>query len=363
MGKLRYILIALLVVGLLVSSACLGRDGASNASGGPISPGWTPVYVDEAVGLPLSDSQLVEKIAPTVVSIVTEWIDRDIFFQPVPVKGAGSGVIIDPHGYIVTNNHVVEGATTVTVTLSDGRTFDAVKWATDPWTDLAVVEITPNEDLPFAHFLSNSLEKLEVLEDVVAVGNALALPGGATWTKGVISNLGRSIRISEDVVLDDIIQTDAAINPGNSGGPLVNMSGQVVGINTAIAAEAENIGFAISTDTAILVVNDLITKEHVAAAWLGVSILTVTPSIKDGYNLSVDSGALVVEVVSDSPAAKAGLQSGDVIVSFGGVEITSANELVDAVQSHESGDTVQITFWRGSQQMQVEATLSPRPTS
>jgi S1-C subfamily serine protease len=136
-----------------------------------------------------------------------------------------------------------------------------------------------------------------------------------------------------------------------------------VGINTAIAAEAENIGFAISTDTAILVVNDLITKEHVAAAWLGVSILTVTPSIKDGYNLSVDSGALVVEVVSDSPAAKAGLQSGDVIVSFGGVEITSNRKLVDAIRSHESGDTVQITFWRGSQQMQVEATLSPRPSS
>ena len=366
MGKLRYILIVFLVVGLLISSACLGRDGASNASGGPISPGWTPVYVDDVVGTPLSDSQLVEKIAPTVVSIVTEWIDRDIFFQPVPKQGAGSGVIIDPHGYIVTNNHVVEGAKSVKVTLSDGRTFDAVKWATDPWTDLAVVEIKPNEDLPFAHFLSNSLEKLEVLEDVVAVGNALALPGGATWTKGVISNLGRSIRISEDVVLDDIIQTDAAINPGNSGGPLVNMSGQVVGINTAIAAEAENIGFAISTDTAIPVVDDLITKERVGAAWLGVSILTVTPAIKSSlpqYQISVDSGALVVEVVSDSPAAKAGLQSGDVIVSFGGVEITSNRKLVDAIRSHESGDTVQITFWRGSQQMQVEATLSPRPSS
>ena len=363
MGKLRYILIVFLVVGLLVSSACLGRDGASNASGGPISPGWTPVYVDEAVGLPLSDSQLVEKIAPTVVSIVTEWIDRDIFFQPVPKQGAGSGVIIDPHGYIVTNNHVVEGAKSVKVTLSDGRTFDAVKWATDPWTDLAVVEIKPNEDLPFAHFLSNSLEKLEVLEDVVAVGNALALPGGATWTKGVISNLGRSIRISEDVVLDDIIQTDAAINPGNSGGPLVNMSGQVVGINTAIAAEAENIGFAISTDTAIPVVDDLITKERVGAAWLGVSIITVTPAIKDGYNLSVDSGALVVEVATDSPAAKAGLQADDVIVGFDGVEITSNNELVDAIRSHQPGDKVQITFWRGSQQMQVEVTLVQRPSS
>jgi serine protease Do len=364
MSKLKYIVIVLLVMGLVLSTACFGHNSGSKASGGPIAPNWTPVYIDEVVGTPLSNSELVEKIAPTVVSIVTEWVDRDIFFQPVPVKGAGSGVIIDPHGYIVTNDHVVEGARSVTVTLSDGRTFDAVKWATDPWTDLAVVQIDPgNEDLPFAHFLSNSLKKLEVLENVVAVGNALALPGGPTWTEGVISNLGRSIKEDTGVVLDDIIQTDAAINPGNSGGPLVNMAGQVVGINTAIAAEAENIGFAISTDTAISVVNDLITKAQVSAAWLGVSILTVTPSLKEGYNLSVDSGALVVEVTADSPADKAGLQSLDVIVGFGGVEITSNSELVDAIRSHEPGDTVQITFWRGSQQMQAEATLVQRPSS
>jgi S1-C subfamily serine protease len=364
MGKLRYILIAFLVLGLLVSSGCLGHDGASKASSGPIDPNWNPIYIDEAVGDTLATSQLVEKIAPTVVSIVTEWVDRDIFFQPVPKRGAGSGVLIDPHGYIVTNSHVVEGARTVKVTLSDGRTFNAVKWATDPWTDLAVVQINPGmENLPFAYFLRNSLEKLEVLEDVVAVGNALALSGGATWTKGVISNLGRSIRISDDVVLYDVIQTDAAINPGNSGGPLVNMAGQVVGINTAIAAEAENIGFAISTDTAIPVVNSLITKESVGAAWLGVSILTVTPALKAQYGLSVDSGALVVEVAADSPAAEAGLQSGDVIVGFGGVEITTNGKLVDAIRSRDPGDTVQINFWRGSQQMQVEVTLAQRPSS
>ncbi|MBM4462607.1 MAG: PDZ domain-containing protein [Chloroflexi bacterium] len=364
MGKLRHILLVLLVVGLLVSSGCLGRDGASKASSGPIDPNWSPIYIDEAVADTLTTSQLVEKVAPTVVSIVTEWVDRDIFFQPVPKRGAGSGVLIDPHGYVVTNSHVVEGARNIKVTLSDGRTFNATKWVTDPWTDLAVVRIDPGtESLPFAHFLRNSLEKLEVLEDVVAVGNALALSGGPTWTKGVVSNLGRSIRISDDVVLHDIIQTDAAINPGNSGGPLVNLAGQVVGINTAIAAKAENIGFAISTDTAIPVVSSLIRRERVGAAWLGVSILTVTPALKAQYGLSVDSGALVVEVATGGPAAEAGLKSGDVIVGFGGVEIKTNGKLVEAIRSRDPGDTVPITFWRGSEQMQVEVTLAQRPSS
>jgi len=202
-----------------------------------------------------------------------------------------------------------------------------------------------------------------VLEDVVAVGNALALSGGPTWTKGVVSNLGRSIRISDDVVLHDIIQTDAAINPGNSGGPLVNLAGQVVGINTAIAAKAENIGFAISTDTAIPVVSSLIRRERVGAAWLGVSILTVTPALKAQYGLSVDSGALVVEVATGGPAAEAGLKSGDVIVGFGGVEIKTNGKLVEAIRSRDPGDTVPITFWRGSEQMQVEVTLAQRPSS
>ncbi len=365
MARLKYILIAVVMVGLIATLGCgLFESGNSpNASPGPIDPDWQPVYVDEEVDPLLSTSELVEKLAPTVVSILTEKVSRDIFFQPVPERGAGSGVIIDPKGYIVTNNHVVQGASTVQVVLSDGRSFDAVKWSTDPWTDLAVVEIQldDGEDLPFAHFLSDSLEKLEELEEVVAVGNALALPGGPTWTKGVISNLGRAIRLSQDVVLHEVIQTDAAINPGNSGGPLVNMSGQVVGINTAIAAGGENIGFAISTDSAIPVVNDLIREQNVPTAWLGVSILTVTPAIRDQYELAVDSGALVAEVVSGSPADKAGLMGGDVVVEFGGVEIATNDDLVAAIQSRDPGDTVHIAYWRENARMDTEATLVQRP--
>lgn len=235
-------------------------DTAVNAPVSPIDTGWNPVYVEDQVQSPLDKADLVKELSPAVVSITTQIVAHNFFLQPVPESGAATGVIIDPKGYIVTNNHVVEGAQSMKVTLSDGRNFDAVRWAGDSATDLAVVQIRAPGDLPYAHFLSNSLEKLELLEEVVAVGNALALPGGPTWTEGVVSYLGRSIEESNGVVLDNLIQTDTAINPGNSGGPLVNMAGQVVGISTAIASGAENIGFAISTDTAISAVYSLVTK-------------------------------------------------------------------------------------------------------
>jgi len=354
MGKFRYVLIVLLLIGgLLVGLRYTVLDkesSSSQASGEPINPEWRTLYIDEESGNTLSEAELVEKIAPTVVSIFTE-------------GGAGSGVIIDPKGYIVTNCHVVEEAKSVEVILSDGRSFKAVNWVTDPWTDLAVVQIEPGEDLPFAHFLSNCLEKLGELDEVVAVGNAYALSGGPTWTKGVVSYLGRSIELPNKIVLYDLIQTDAAINPGNSGGPLVNMAGQVVGINTAIIAEAENIGFAISTDTAIPVIYDLVTKARVPCAWLGVRITTVTPTIQSQYKLSISYGALIVEVVSDSPADAAGLQEGDVIIKFDDEEIKTADELVAAIQSHKAGDIVEITFVRGGEKPQTtEATLTQRPS-
>lgn len=367
MGRLKYIFIAILVVSLLATSGCLvcsKEDSSSNASGEPICSSWQPIYIDYEVSPPLTEAgELVDKIAPAVVSIFTEKITYDIFLQPIPERGAGSGVIIDPEGYIVTNSHVVEEANTVTVALSDGSIFDAVAWVTDPSTDLAVVQIDPgsDSDLPFAHFLSDSLKKLEELEEVVAVGNALALPGGPTWTKGVVSNLGRSIEFSDGTVLYDLIQTDAAINPGNSGGPLVNMAGQVVGINTAIATGAENVGFVISTDTAIPVIYDLVREGYVTCAWLGVKMVNVTPAIKSQYDLSVDYGAFVFEVLPGDPADKAGLRKGDVIIKFGGEEINTIEELATAIKSHEPEDKVEITYMRGDEERTTEATLSQRP--
>ena len=356
---MRYTLVAFLVVSLLLaSSGCAQKETGSSPE--PINPNWQPNYIDDVVGAQLSEAELVAKLAPAVVSVFTEKVTRDIFLRSSPQQGAGSGVIIDPKGYIVTNCHVVEGANTVTVILSDGRSFLAENWVTDPWTDLAVVQIEA-EGLPVAHFLHGSLGKLEELEDVVAVGNAFALSGGPTWTKGVVSYLGRSIEEQNGVVLYNLIQTDAAINPGNSGGPLVNMAGQVVGINTAIIAEAENIGFAISTDTAISVVEDLVKNGYIPCAWLGVKMLTVTPAIQSEYSLSVDYGALIVEVISDSPAAEAGLKEKDVIIGFDDQPINAAEQLGIAIRSHNAGDTVTITYMRGEAERTTEATLIQRP--
>jgi serine protease Do len=365
MRGIKYVLITLVILAVVgggVAAILLTRSSDhASATNTPINAGWTPVYVDDEAGTALSKADLVTDLAPAVVSITTEGVGYNMFYQPVPESGAASGVIIDPNGYVVTNNHVVSGASTLTVTLSDGRSFVAVKWAGDESTDLAVIQIDADEDLPYAHFLSSSLEKLSLLDDVVAIGNALALPGGPTWTAGVVSYLGRSIEESNGVVLDDLIQTDAAINAGNSGGPLVNMAGQVVGINTAIASNAENIGFAISTDTTIDTVFSLVTKGSESLPWLGVSTTDVTQALKLRYGLSVDSGALVASVVSGGPAAAAGLRAYDVIIKLGDIGIATSKELGSAIATHSPGDKVVVTFKRGQATMTAEVTLGQKP--
>jgi serine protease Do len=354
MSKLKYIImIVLLVVGISLVVTGTVPNSTSLAS--------EYVYVDEETGSGLTTQELVAEVAPAVVSIVTETVSYNWFWQAVPQTGAGSGIVISPDGYIVTNNHVVDDASKVTVTLSDGSTFEATIVGTDAQTDLAVVKIDAS-NLDYLHFLSNSLEQLSVLDTVVAVGNALALPGGPTWTLGVVSNLGRSIELDTGVVLNDIIQTDAAINAGNSGGPLVNMAGQVVGINVAIASNAENIGFAISTDTATPVVQSLIAEGKVVRPWLGVAVTTVTSTIQHYYNLAVNTGALITSVTSGSPADEAGLRAGDVITKIGDKDISTTQDLISAIGSHQIGDQVEIVYYRGNVQKVANATLEGSPS-
>jgi len=354
MSKLKYILVAvLLIVGISLVVTNAVHNSPSSAS--------EYLYVDEEIGAELSTQELVAEVAPAVVSIVVETVSYNWFWQAVPQTGAGSGIIISSDGYIVTNNHVVEDAEKVTVTLSDGRTFDAVIVGTDTQSDLAVVKIDASS-LSYLHFLSNSLEQLSVLDPVVAVGNALALPGGPTWTAGVVSNLGRSIEEENGVVLNDLIQTDAAINAGNSGGPLLDRAGQVVGINVATASNTENIGFAISTDTAIPVVQSLIAEGKVIRPWLGVSVTTVTPAIQRYYNLSVNKGALIVSVVAGSPADEAGLRAGDVITEMDHKDISTGADLTSATGSHQVGDQIEIVYYHGSVQRVASANLEESPS-
>ena len=353
MSKLKYIVIAVL---LIIGITLVVTDTLPN------STTFASEYlgIDEEIGSELTTQELVAQVAPAVVSIVTETVTYNWFWQAVPQTGAGSGIAISSDGYIVTNNHVVEEAQKVTVTLSDGSAFAATVVGTDAQTDLAVVKIEAS-NLDYLHFLSNSLDQLSVLDPVVAVGNALALPGGATWTTGVVSNLGRSIEENNGVVLNDIIQTDAAINAGNSGGPLLNTAGQVVGINVAIASNAENIGFAISTDTVIPVVQSIITEGKVVRPWLGVSVTTVTSTIQQYYDVSVDTGALIVSVTSDSPADKAGLKAGDVITKIGDENISTTEELISAIRSHQIGDQVEIVYYSGDVQEVANVTLEESP--
>jgi serine protease Do len=354
MSKLKYVVIGvILLASMSLVTACALTNSPSSASG--------YVYIDEGIGSELSTQELVTEVAPAVVSIVVETVSYNWFWQAVPQTGAGSGIIISSDGYIVTNNHVVEDANKVTVTLSDGRTFDATVVGTDAQTDLAVVKIDAS-NLAYLHFLSNSLEQLSVLDPVVAVGNALALPGGPTWTTGVVSNLGRSIQEENGVVLDDIIQTDAAINAGNSGGPLLDAAGQVIGINVAIASNAENIGFAISTDTAVPVVQSLITEGKVVRPWLGVSVATVTSAIQQYYHLPVGAGVLITSVSSGSPGDEAGLRAGDVITKIDNKDIGTAAELSSAIGSHQIGDQIEIVYYHGSVQRVANATLEESPS-
>ena len=241
-------------------SGCAGPEPAydnSVVTPSPPPPGYTPT--PEASNTPLEAPGVgitVEKIAPCVVTILTEWVDYSYFLQPTPYRGAGSGVIFTQDGYIVTNGHVVENAKDIKVILPDGSFFLASLVGVDPFTDLAVIKVDAHS-LPVANF--GDSEALHLGQPVIAIGNAFDLPGGHTVTLGIVSALGRSIKTSDGIILHDLIQTDAAINPGNSGGPLLTLDGKVIGINTArIGGGAENIGFAVSSATIEPVIEQLV---------------------------------------------------------------------------------------------------------
>ncbi|MFC1864801.1 S1C family serine protease [Chloroflexota bacterium] len=303
-------------------------------------------------------TEVVAKVKPSVVAINVEIVTYDIFSRPTTGEGAGSGWITSEDGYIVTNNHVVGDAEKVTVIMEDGSSYIAEQVKTDSMTDLAVVKINAN-NLPAAKVGDSS--KLEVGEWVVAIGNALG--EGTSATVGVVSAIDVSVSASPGQTLHGLIQTDAAINPGNSGGPLVNMAGEVIGIDSIKVAQVgvEGMGYAISINQAMPIINELIKTGYIVRPWLGIGVYTVDNFVASMYNLTVDKGVLITEVADGSPAAKAGLEAGDVITMIEEKEIASVDELLTLLNTYKIGQTVKITFWRGGVENIASVTLGERP--
>ena len=307
--------------------------------------------------------QIVAAVGPSVVSVQTRSLGLGAFLQAVPTEGAGSGFVLSADGVIVTNNHVVDGATAITVTLADGRKLDARVLGRDANADLAVLKVEAG-GLP-AVKLGRS-DALVVGDSVVAIGNALALDGGPTVTQGIVSALDRTISAGDQSgqggseTLRHLLQTDAAINPGNSGGPLLNAAGEVVGINTAVAGDAQNIGFALAIDKALPIINTLKSGQTPEQPFLGLSTVTLTPGIQRQLGLDVSKGAVVAGVTPGSGAELAGLAQGDVITRIGGQDVQSADDVSAAVTDRKPGDTVEITVVRGGSTRTVTARIGRR---
>ena len=337
-----------------------------------------PAVVPAAAGvrnLPVDIPQLFKEVSPAVVNISTTQVvkfnrprmrnpfgPQDPFeeffhnyFGRMPReqkrKSLGSGFIVSPDGFILTNNHVVEKAEEVTVTLLDKEEFRAKVIGTDPKIDIALIKIDAKRKLPYVA-LGDS-DKLDVGEWVVAIGNPFAL--GHTVTAGIVSAKGRIIGSGP---YDDFIQTDASINPGNSGGPLFNLKGEVVGINTAIMQGGQGIGFATPIQLAKSVLEQLKDKGKVTRGWLGVYIQKLTPEAAENLGISGKHGALVSDVTSGGPAEKAGIRSGDVIVGFNGKEIRDEHELPQAVASTKPGKTANVRLLREGKEVTVAVTIA-----
>jgi S1-C subfamily serine protease len=300
---------------------------------------------------------IVEKASKSVVNISTVKIVHHMFYQAVPVEGMGSGTIVDPKGYILTNNHVVGGARKIDVALWNGEILEGKLMGSCAVHDTAVVKVEGKE-LPDAE-LGDS-DKLRVGQRVYAFGNPFGLAGGPTVTSGVISAVNRTIE-SQRGLLENLVQTDAAINPGNSGGPLVDLEGKVVAINTAIIPYAQGIGFAIPINAAKRCQGEMIKGGISARPWLGIVGLSVTGELARYYGLPLDRGVLVTKVAGDSPAEQAGIVAGDVILRLDGGAICSIEDLLSEIHNRKIGDKVRITVYRKGREQNLETTLTKTP--
>ena len=328
------------------------------------------VSADEEINV-----DVFEKVHPAVVNITTTTLSMNFWMEIIPNEGQGSGVIIDSKGYILTNNHVVANAQKVIVTLSGGRKIPASLVGRDPASDLAVIKI-PTGSVNEAASLGDS-DHVRVGQKAIAIGNPFGL--SQTLTTGIVSAIGRSIKTSDNAQIDDLIQTDAAINPGNSGGPLLNSSGEVIGINTAIFSLSggyQGIGFAIPVNRARDVATQLITLGRVVRPWLGINGISITAELARELYLDIDCGVMIVEVVSGSPAADAGLRGGqrgaiiggmrvllggDILTSINSKEISDMDDLVRILREITVGETIFVQVHREGQTFEVPVVMTEMP--
>lgn len=304
-----------------------------------------------------SIADLVDKVNPTVASISVESVTRGLFFD-FNDEGAGSGIVIRPDGYIVTNFHVIENASQIEVNLPNGKTYTAVVIGRDVITDLAIIKIDTDEDLPVANLVNS--DSLKVGDWVVALGNALALKGGPTVTLGIVSARGRTITTDRGT-LYDMIQTDAAINDGNSGGPVVNLNGEVIGISTAIFRQAQGIGFAVSSSVAMPIIDSLIEHGRVVRPLIGLTGADVTPARANRLNLRVDEGIIVTRMSRDGPAFKAGIRVGDIIIKMDGIPTPDMARFLTLLWTYQVDDEMQVEYISNGEFKVASVMLTERP--
>jgi len=344
-------------------------------------PQITPVAEEPANELEAQIEAVYELAGPAVVNITTVTYAYDFFLRPVPQEGTGSGFFYDTEGHIITNYHVVENAQELSVTLADGRVYQATVVGEDPTNDLAVIRIEA-DDLPQPIALGDS-DSLHVGQFVVAIGNPFGQVG--TLTVGVISALGRIIESPDGRFIGEAIQTDAAINPGNSGGPLLDLRGRLIGVNSQIISPSQasaGIGFAVPANTVRRVVPQLIAQGHYPHPWLGIEYLPLTPEWarafrQVGVELPVDEGLLVLRVVSGGPADQAGIRGGDRVVQLGSIRVPVGGDIITAINGEpmsgskefiayletqtRAGSTVEVTVIRDGREQNVQVTLAERP--
>ena len=372
MRLLRPVLLAVMLAGVFFyfTTYRSGRTGVADWVGHP-----DKVEISEAAGSDSLDAEeqnnitVYRKNIGSVVNITSKAVTFDFFYGLVPEEGQGSGFIIDKEGHILTNYHVIAQARQIEVTLHNRKKYRAAIVGTDRSHDLAVVQIKGPDLTPMV--LGDS-GNLQVGQKVYAIGNPFGLAG--TLTRGIVSSI-RSVQEPDGMTIDEAIQTDASINPGNSGGPLLNLRGEVIGINTMIASsvgQSAGIGFAIPINTAKAVINDLLTLGRVRRPALGVRTIPIDPELAEQLGLAADYGLLIVQAVPGGAADSAGLHGGteraflgntaimiggDLIVAIDGQKLEDQQELAQIMNNHRAGDTVRITIYRGKKKMDVNVTL------